>query len=77
MPVLRDMAHARVAALPDAELCDISAVESYFAAARLLKPRQGIYQLGLTVAVDTRDADYLAASDLKRNILDGVVLMAL
>ena len=75
VPVLGNMAHARVAALPDGGVGDIVPTEGDLAAGRLFQPGQGIDQVGLAVAVDARDAHDLARAGGEGNVLHGIALV--
>ncbi len=74
MSVLGDVAHV-FAALTDGHVCYILAAQRYLAVCKRLKTGKAVDELSLAVAVNTGNADYLALSDLKADILDGVALM--
>ena len=73
MSVLGDMAHICAAGL-DACLGNILAAEGDLSAAALFKTAETVDKLGLTVAVDTCNADDLACADIEGNIVYGVFL---
>ena len=77
MPILGDMAHAKLAALPYAGFADVMSHEGNAACRDFIKACQRVYELGLSVAFNARKADYLAALYAERNILDRIALMKL
>ena len=77
MAVLGDVAHAEQALLADGQVRDVLPAHGDLTAAERLQTGQAVDQLRLAVAVDTGDADDLAAAHLKADVLDGVVLMHL
>jgi len=77
VPVLGDVAHAGLGAFPDGGARDVPAAEADLARGLLLEARERVNELGLAVALDARETDDLAAAHLKRNVLDGVVLVHL
>ena len=72
--VFGDVAHAVLGALADAGVGDVLAVQRDLAARQLLKAGETVDELGLTVALDARQTDDLAAVDLEGDVLDGVLL---
>ena len=73
--ILGNVAHARVAAVANGRVGDVVAAEGDLAAGGLFKPRQGVDQIGLAVAVDACDAYDLARARGERNVLHSVVLV--
>ena len=74
MAVLGDVAHV-LAAVADGGMRDVLAAEGDRAGGRLIKARQAVDKLCLTVAVDTGDADDLARADGEGNVVHGVALL--
>ena len=75
VPVLRDVADAGLVALMDAAFGDILAAQGNPALAGLFQTGQAVDQLGLSVAVDTGDADNLTGTNLEGYLLHRVVFM--
>ena len=75
--VLGDVAHAHHAALADGRMGDVLTAELDGAGNERLQAGQTVDELRLAVAVDAGKADDLAAADLERNVLDGIVLVEL
>ena len=74
MAVFGNVAHV-LAAVADRGMRDILAAEGDRAGGRLIKACQTVDKLGLTIAVDTGDADDLARADGERNVVHGVALL--
>ena len=72
--VFGNVAHV-LAAVADGGVRDVLAAEGDRAGGRLIKARQAVDELGLSVAVDTGDADDLARADREGNIIHGVALL--
>ena len=68
LPVLGDMADSLVEHRPRARAGDVLAAEEDAPSRGAPEPRQGVDELRLAVAVDSRDADDLASSDLERDV---------
>ena len=65
MPVLRNMAHAKLAALSDRSACNIASGKRYAPGARLLKSGNCRNKLRLAVAVNTGDTNDLACMNIE------------
>ena len=72
VPVFRDVAHARFAALADGAVGNVLTAQGDVPGGGLFKARQAVDQLRLTVAVDARDAHNLTGTNLEGDVVDGV-----
>ena len=77
MPILGNVAHARLAALVNGQMGNILAAKGNPAAGDLLQAGQAVDKLRLTVAVDTGDTDDLPGMNLEGDVLHGIVLVEL
>ena len=75
--ILRDVGHTHDTTLANGCAGDVLAAHGYLAGYQRLKTRQTIDKFGLTVAVDTGDADDLALAYLQRYVLNSVILVNL
>ena len=75
--ILGNMAHASERALTDGSVGDVLAAERDLAAGRLFETGERVDKLALAVAVDTGDADDLAAPGSKGNAFHGIVFVQL
>ena len=77
VPVLGDVAHAQLGALPDGGMGDVLPAEADGPLLQRLQAGEAVDQLGLSVAVDPGDADDLPPADLEGDVPHRVVLVPL
>ena len=75
VPVLRDVAHAELAALADRGACDVVPLQPDRAGARTFQPGQRVDELRLAVPLYAGQADDFAAPHGKGGVFHGVVVV--
>ena len=77
VPVLGDVAHAQLGALPDGGMGDVLPAEADGPLLQRLQAGEAVDKFRLAVAVDAGDADDLSPADLHGHVVHRVVLVAL